>query len=254
MSEIITFFGALALPTAFFAFLGYWIVWAGQDEIPLVGAWIKTAAIGLIAAVCLLESAEGAIHWGRLSSFDLITLALLLSACGDFALARRGQRVFLLGLSAFALAHLSYATGFWLRSRAIIASDNTYDKSLHFSGGTVTSGQIAALVALAALLLSTELWLTPRAGALRWPVRCYVLAIGTMAASAILLLDNTGAAMLRLGAALFVASDVLLALRLFIVTDQRWRTRLSLTLWPAYWIGQMLIIFGATIYWIHPKG
>ena len=48
-----------------------------------------------------------------------------------------------------------------------------------------------------------------------------------------------------LGAALFVASDLLLALRLFVAQDAQAQRRLSLLLWPAYWGGQALILLGA---------
>ena len=48
-----------------------------------------------------------------------------------------------------------------------------------------------------------------------------------------------------LGAALFVASDLALSLRLFVAQGQRAQKRLSLLLWPAYWGGQALILLGA---------
>jgi uncharacterized membrane protein YhhN len=114
--------------------------------------------------------------------------------------------------------------------------------------------QMGALLGLALLMLSTEVWLAPKAGVLRWPVRGYVVVIGTMAAVAILLVENTGVGVLRLGAALFVLSDMLLALRLFVVTGPKAQRALSLMLWPAYWLGQVLLILGANGYGAFPKG
>ena len=251
---MLNIFALLAVLTAVSGFIGYWLVWAGRDDIPLSGAWLKTAAVAGLAVAAFCDSLPKALHFGQFSSFDLIALGLLCSAVGDFALARPGPRAFLCGLSAFALAHLGYATALTLRSRAMIDGDILYDNAHRFAGGAIGFGQIAALIGLAALLLSTELWLTPRTAALRWPVRLYVLLIGAMAASMILLLNSAGATLLRLGAVLFIASDVMLALRLFVISTPLWRNRLALALWPAYWLGQALILMGASIYWLHPKG
>jgi len=106
-----------------------------------------------------------------------------------------------------------------------------------------------ALVALLALVLSTEFWLAPRTGGLRWPVRIYVLLIALMGISALLLPVHPGQGWLRLGAVLFILSDLMLALQLFVVRDAGWQRRLALALWPAYWLGQALIAWGAVVFW-----
>jgi hypothetical protein len=54
---------------------------------------------------------------------------------------------------------------------------------------------------------------------------------------------------LRLGAALFILSDLMLALQLFVVKDAVTRTRLAMALWPASWVGQVLIAVGAVMLW-----
>ena len=100
-----------------------------------------------------------------------------------------------------------------------------------------------------ALVLSTEFWLAPRTGGLRWPVRIYVLLIALMGISALLLPVHPGQGWLRLGAVLFILSDLMLALQLFVVRDAGWQRRLALALWPAYWLGQALIAWGAVVFW-----
>jgi uncharacterized membrane protein YhhN len=47
-----------------------------------------------------------------------------------------------------------------------------------------------------------------------------------------------------LGAALFVASDLLLSLDLFVVETPTLDRSISNALWPAYWSGQALILLG----------
>ncbi|MFM7333882.1 MAG: lysoplasmalogenase family protein, partial [Tabrizicola sp.] len=117
---------------------------------------------------------------------------------------------------------------------------------LGFDG--LSGTELAVLGLLVALLLSTEVWLAPRTGDLRQPVRGYVGLIGLMGAAAILLPAHPGQGVLRLGAALFILSDLMLALQLFVVKGEGVRRELALALWPAYWAGQALILWGAVAY------
>ncbi len=223
------------LLSALLCSLAYWVVWASHDQISLTGAAFKTAATALLAILALGEGAG--------SSF-LIALGMALGAGGDFALTRRGQTAFLLGMAAFAAGHLGYVAAFWLRAQSIAANAQA---------PALSGFDLAALIGLAALVLSTEVWLAPRTGALRWPVRGYVLVIGLMGGAAILLPphpENAGAGVLQTGAMLFILSDLLLALRLFVFPKGRPARALSLTLWPAYWLGQALILAGAVLYWL----
>ncbi|MBE0553305.1 MAG: lysoplasmalogenase [Rhodobacteraceae bacterium] len=194
------------------------------------GTCMKTLSTAALALTGLSGGAPG-----------LITLGLALGAMGDFALSRPGKPAFLAGMGAFAAGHLAYALAFWQRGAVL-------------GGPDLGPGPVVALAVLVLLLISTEFWLAPRTGALRGPVRGYGLVIGVMAASVALLPANPGDTPLTLGAALFLASDVLLALRLFVATAPTTQGALSLALWPAYWLGQVLILFGAALYWTFPKG
>ena len=73
--------------------------------------------------------------------------------------------------------------------------------------------------------------------------------IGMMGLAAVLLPVAAGQGVLRLGAALFILSDLMLAVQMFVSRDQRMRRVLALTLWPAYWGGQALIAWGALVFW-----
>lgn len=181
------------------------------------GSAVKTTATGALALYALTTQAPG-----------LITLGLALGAVGDFALSRPGKPAFLAGMAAFAAGHLAYAVAFrgWM-------------------GPGVAPWQIAALITLALLILSTEVWLAPRTADLRAPVRGYALIIGAMAALALLL--PPAGLITALGAALFVLSDTLLALRLFVAGTLAARLALGAAVWPAYWLGQYLILRGAAL-------
>lgn len=195
--------------------------YAATDSESLPRSLVKTTAIlALLAA---------ALSYGQTP--PLILIGLGLGALGDLALSRRGEPAFLIGMAAFAAGHLCYAAAFAQYAQ------------------TPGWGQILALAALLALLLSTEVWLAPRTGPLRWPVRAYTLVIGLMAASTILLAPAPFQAVIRLGAALFLLSDLLLGLALFIAKTPQARKTLALTLWPAYYLGQALILCGASLYW-----
>lgn len=206
----------------------YWLVYATKAEKGPTGAGVKTLSTGVMA-VALMTLPIGGWFW-------LIPLGLALGALGDLFLALGGVQRFLAGVAAFGLGHLAYAGGFLLRS-----------EDLGFDG--LSGIELAVMAGLAVLLLSTEVWLAPRTGDLRQPVRAYVALIGLMGVAAVLLPEHHGQGTLRAGAVLFILSDLMLALQLFVVKDARLRHRLALTLWPAYWAGQALIAVGAVMFW-----
>lgn len=210
------------------AALVYWLGYCWRDQPGPVGAVVKTVSTGLLAAMLW--------QFAGLPMFWTIALGMTLGAAGDWFLARRGEAAFLAGMAAFGAGHLAYAAGMLARSSAI-----------GFDGQSVAED--IALGSLLALVLSTEVWLAPRTGALRWPVRAYVLLIGAMGVAVVLLPAAPGQWGLGLGAALFIASDLMLALRLFVVSDPARQRLLSLSLWPAYWLGQALIGLSALAFW-----
>ena len=225
------FLGVLGL-IALAAAVTYWLRFCTRDDEQ--GAAIKATSTGAIALI-LWSLAPG------LPLFWLVALGMTLGALGDWFLALKGETSFLAGMAAFGAGHLAYA-GAMLAKGAETGFDG------------VSSTEWVALAGLAALVASTEVWLAPRTGALRWPVRAYVVLIGIMGVAAVLLPPWPGQGALRWGAALFLASDLLLAIRLFVTRDPARQRLLSLLLWPAYWGGQALIAIGAILFWIGPKG
>ncbi len=196
------------------AMLAYGLRFAGGEPgKALAPALLKTSPVALLAICAALSG----VLW-------TILAGLILGALGDFLLARPSEKAFLAGMGAFALGHLAYAAG--------------------FAPGFPKGRDWAVLATLALLILSTELWLAPHTGALRWPVRLYGLVIGAMAAAAVLMAPRPGGGLVQTGAALFVLSDLLLALALFTCAASPARRVLSLALWPLYWGGQALILAG----------
>ena len=222
--------GVVLAAGALVAAVVYGLRFAARAEKGRIGAGVKAASTGLLVpALALAGQASGGWFW-------LVPLGLALGALGDLCLALKGERLFLAGVAAFGLGHLAYAGGFLLRSG-----------ELGFDG--LSAGEGLALAGLAGLLLSTEVWLAPRTRTLRGPVRGYVALIGMMGLAAVLLPVAAGQGWLRLGAALFILSDLMLAVQMFVSRDQRIRRVLALMLWPAYWGGQALIAWGALVFW-----
>lgn len=206
----------------------YWLAYARRAEKGPLGATVKAASTGVLA-LGLLVVLPGGWSW-------LVPLGLALVALGDLFLALGGVGRFAAGVVAFGLGHLAFAGWFLIRSGEI-----------GFDG--LSGAEIAALAGLLALLASTEFWLVPRTGALRQPVRAYVGLIGLMGVAAVLVPAHHGQGVLRLGAALFILSDLVLALQLFVVKDAAKRMQFAMALWPASWIGQVLIAVGAGMLW-----
>lgn len=215
---------------ALMAALAYWLGYCWRESPGQTGAALKTVSTGLLAAILALWALDlNPALWP-------MALGLALGALGDWLLAQRSKAAFLSGMGAFGIGHLVYAGAMLIRGADI-----------GFDG--LSAAELAAGAALLMLLISTEVWLAPRTGALRGPVRAYVAMIGAMAMVLAILPGHPGQGMLRLGGALFILSDLLLALRLFVVADPARQRRLSLALWPAYWAGQALIGLAALSYW-----
>ncbi len=160
----------------------------------------------------------------------ILTGGLLLSALGDYFLSRPAERAFLAGLSAFALAHVAYMVVFVRLSGQIPWAA--------FAPSPVPA------VLVAALALSVELWLVPHTGALRWPVRVYVLLICGMMLAALVLPSAHRFA--TIGAGAFVASDMILALDRFrMARENPWKGPAGWAIWGLYVAGQALIVLGA---------
>jgi uncharacterized membrane protein YhhN len=147
----------------------------------------------------------------------MLALGLIASGAGDLALSRPGRPAFLTGLVAFAGAHLFYVALFWNGLSAI---------------------PTIPLCLLIVYGMSCEFWLIPHTGALKWPVRIYVVFIIAMAATAF----GTGDAMVILGALLFVASDSLLGRGMYrLGEDHPSYISNAYWVWVSYIAAQVLI-------------
>lgn len=177
----------------------------------------KTAPVLVLALAVLLGA-------GPL----LLIAALIASALGDYALSRPGQRAFLAGLMAFALAHLVYIT-----------------LILGYNWGLFAPWQYIALAALGVLWVGTIILLWPRSGALRLPIAMYALFICAMGAAAVLGAVNLPGVVVLAGAALFIAADITLAVEKFLLSPaQRQATGLVRLVWVLYFSAQLLLAVG----------
>ncbi|MEP3294937.1 MAG: lysoplasmalogenase [Pseudoruegeria sp.] len=162
----------------------------------------------------------GLILAGVLSDAPIWLLAALTcSALGDWALSRSGDKSFLHGMIAFAMAHIGYIFGM------------------------LTLAPVFSVLPVGIVLLlglSTELWLHPYTDRLQFPVRIYVIIIGAMGAVAVSLPSTYGIAIL--GAGFFLLSDSLIAIEKF-----RFKLETSIMsglIWITYVIAQVLLFYG----------
>ena len=167
---------------------------------PRVGLYIFKP----LATLSILAVAVGALPGEPAVYGALVVGGLVLSLAGDVALIFDGERWFLAGLVAFLAAHLCYVAAFLTRAHAAGVDE------------WVLPALAAALVGLyAAAVYAT---LRPKLGAMRVPAFVYMIALGAMAWAAALAwsADPSPATRYALGgAALFLASDTLLAVDRF---------------------------------------
>lgn len=198
--------------------------------------------LAVVMAVLYLPATGGAPQWGRsvrktlpvaLLAFAafveaaplLLVAGLGLSAVGDLALSRPGPKAFLIGMVSFAAAHLAYI--------ALMLA----------LGSTLAVAYWPVVVVLLGFGLSTEWWLRPHTGELKWPVRAYVGIILLMAVVALGLPAARSVALW--GAMLFVVSDLILSVETFVLkqTDKR-RKLTGKLVWISYIAAQIGLFWG----------
>jgi uncharacterized membrane protein YhhN len=155
----------------------------------------------------------------------LVAAGIALSVIGDVALLRSGNREFVVGLTAFLLAHVAYA--------------------IAFLSVAVWSPHVAA-VGLAAFASTTLLWRAIRRGAsgLHALTIAYGIVISVMVISASATLGGRLAAapFAAVGAILFYVSDASLALNRF----HRDIPHVAFLTLGVYWLGQLGIAISAS--------
>ncbi len=183
--------------------------------------------------------ASAGLVWTALGGFDprlpdsaygwLLLTGIALSVAGDVMLIPRATSAFVVGMGAFALAHMTYVASFLWR---------------------VEPGWPHA-VALAALLTAGHIvwrWLEPNVtGGFRLPVRGYVLVVSVMAAVAAgslgVIVGSTSAEVATapfIGGLLFYVSDLFVARQRFV--SERFLNKAAGL--PLYYVGQLLIASG----------
>ncbi|WP_114285209.1 lysoplasmalogenase family protein [Candidatus Halocynthiibacter alkanivorans] len=193
-----------------------WYFFQSNGAASLLRSLVKTVPLLVLALI----AAQGGAPAG-------LTLAFCASAAGDLCLSRPGQRFFLAGMGSFAAAHVAFISVFLATSGLTLWGS--------------AADQPVLTVALIVLLLSTEFWLAPFAGDLKLPLRAYALVIGAMALAAGGL--PQGADPARIGVAMFVLSDLLIAVQMFRLNPPGWRFRATgYALWSLYFMGQALIL------------
>jgi uncharacterized membrane protein YhhN len=151
-----------------------------------------------------------------------ITIGLVLSLGGDVALMLRSERMFLIGLVLFLLAHVVYAVAF------------TVPNGFH------PEDLISAAVLLV-LAAATYAYLRPGLGSMKGPVLFYIVVICTMVNRAVSTFFGSEfspaqAWLLTVGAGLFWISDLMLAINRF-----RRPFKAEATSLFSYYAGQLLI-------------
>lgn len=176
-------------------------------------SWLQlaTKAIPVLALAAWLRPWQG-------RQTQLIAAGLLLSAVGDLCL-QGSPSLFVAGLVAFLLAHVTYIAAFLGRTRRLASP---YLLPVALFGG------------------ATFLWLAPSLGALLWPVLAYIIVICTMLWRAWAQLSDDGvpratAWTVALGASSFAISDTLVAYNRFIEPVLSLQVLLMLLYWAGQW-------------------
>lgn len=184
-----------------------------DDRTPQLSRLFKmiasTAVIGLVFA----RSPEPSAY------LVLIVVALAASWIGDLALSYDGRAPFVIGLVAFAGAHLAYIAAFMARSSLV-------NLTLIVTG--------AAMAVFAVIIIR---WLSPhRPAELKVPITVYVVIISVMVATAFATNATLPDIRIPIAAVMFAASDLFVARQRF-VTASRVNRIVGL---PLYFLAQTI--------------
>jgi len=169
----------------------------------------STAVIGLVFVLAPQRSAY----------LILVVVALGASWVGDLALTYDGRSPFVIGLVAFAAAHIAYIAAFFARSALDTAS-------LAIAGVAMT---VFAVVVIR--------WLSPhRPAELKIPILVYVVIISVMVTTAIATHVTTPDIRIPVAAVTFAVSDLFVARQKF-VTPSRINRLVGL---PLYFVAQTI--------------
>lgn len=164
----------------------------------------------------------------------IVFVGLMTSFIGDILLSFDGKLYFLLGMSSFAITHICYACLFIRMAKV------KFTRATEF---------ILAAVLISIVSVKLLQFLTPYLGDMRMPVKIYMAIIAIMTATAANLLGNSllkvlAAAFFVPGAALFVLSDIALALNYFLYQEPF----LGVVVMMSYGYAQCLMVQGFTRY------
>ncbi len=201
---------AVAFAIAAVFAVGDWIAKARVNRV-LEYVCKPATMVALIFAATALDPATDA-HTRRV----WFVAALVASLAGDVLLMLPTD-LFVFGLGAFLVAHLCYIAGFW--------SD----------GPTAVAFVVAAVVVVAVLApLALRILRSVTEAELRVPVAVYIVVIAAMLASAF----ASGNVVAAVGAALFVASDSMIAWDRFVAEFRAAGVAIMVT----YHLGQAALV------------
>lgn len=181
-------------------------------------AVFKPAALATLIVVALVlgatDSTAGA--W--------LLVALGFGLLGDIALLSGSAPRFKAGLAAFLVGHLAYVVAF------IVAPGAAFTPATGLIGGLVLAASISFTKDVLPTIMRTE------GTSLAVPVAAYMTVIGAMLFAGF----TSGIALVAAGAAIFVASDSILARDRFVAPLPRGHLMVMVT----YHLGQALIVVG----------
>lgn len=153
----------------------------------------------------------------------LLGLALASCALGDLFLSRKKEDWFIAGLISFLVGHFFYIILFW--------------KAVNFNAPNwaVISLLIVYAVIFGAILIK-------KAQKYQIPIVAYISILSVMGIVALHLPSNLN--YVSIGAMIFIISDSLLALRMFVVKEEKIKNKLSIGVWSTYITAQFLIFYG----------
>ncbi len=198
-------------------------IWFCYRPASIAKSVVKTMSIAMLVLFAIWFNAP-----------SLLIMGLSFCALGDLLLSRDTERFFLLGLIAFAIGHVFYILLFLVHPMS--------DPSILIANPW---NLVAIVLIIFGMVMAKTLW--PASGDLRMPVMLYITIIMLMGLSAVGLNAN-GPHIVFFGALMFIVSDTILSVEMFLLPKAHVMRRVTAMLvWAFYWLAQATILVGIVI-------
>ncbi len=190
---------------------------------------LRRSSVKAISTLCLVWTSLA------LQAPVILIVALAFGAAGDFLISLRKDDAFLASLGTFSIVQLCLIALFWQHGMGLETVISGY-------------GRLVPLIVLLAFCFYVIFRMWPGLGPVRWPVLGYSILTVTMGVAALTLPPEWPFFLAMIAAGLFILSDALIAVEMFVTPDIPGFSRtIERAIWFSYFAALVFVVGAFTL-------